>query len=194
MLAISLKHNIYVKFLEMLLDNDVTSSCARHVRWQRNNHSDVRDRRHITFVTFNRFCPLGKPPPTPPLSLMDMSNWWNTNQNWMKNTRLFYTAFQVFKALLIENYKTQLLVLFISCCFIKLLAFRFTHTHQFLLQLCWESPAVFQGPCWSSIFWTFVGKYKTVIYRFPIRSIRNNWTEKPTIKSIKMSEKISLGK
>ena len=73
MLAISLKHNIYVKFLEMLLDNDVTSSCARHVHWQRNNHSDVRDRRHITFVTFNRFCPLGKPPPTPPLSLMDMS-------------------------------------------------------------------------------------------------------------------------
>ena len=40
-LAISLKHNIILaKFLETLLDNNITSSHT-HIRWQSKNHSEV---------------------------------------------------------------------------------------------------------------------------------------------------------
>ena len=40
-LVISLKHNIiFAKFIEISLDNDITSSHA-HIRWQRKNHSEV---------------------------------------------------------------------------------------------------------------------------------------------------------
>ena len=72
----------------------------------------------------------------------------------MKKARLFYTAFPIFKALVIKNYKTfyyQLLDLS------TLTNFFCSHAGMVLL---------LQGPCWSTIFWICAGNYKTVTYRF----------------------------
>ena len=72
------------------------------------NTKKVCDRWQITFIMLNGFHPLSNPPPPPPyththtLSLTDniKLNWLNTIQIWMKNALLFYTASQVFQALL----------------------------------------------------------------------------------------------
>ena len=71
------------------------------------NTKKVCDRWQITFIMLNGFHPLSNPPPPPlththTLSLTDniKLNWLNTIQIWMKNALLFYTASQVFQALL----------------------------------------------------------------------------------------------
>ena len=69
------------------------------------NTKKVCDRWQITFIMLNGFHPLSNPPPlthTHTLSLTDniKLNWLNTIQIWMKNALLFYTASQVFQALL----------------------------------------------------------------------------------------------
>ena len=70
------------------------------------NTKKVCDRWKITFIMLNGFHPLSNPPPplthTHTLSLTDniKLNWLNTIQIWMKNALLFYTASQVFQALL----------------------------------------------------------------------------------------------
>ena len=70
------------------------------------NTKKVCDRWQITFIMLNGFHPLSNPTPplthTHTLSLTDniKLNWLNTIQIWMKNALLFYTASQVFQALL----------------------------------------------------------------------------------------------
>ena len=53
---------------------------------------------------FNRFCPLSQnPSPTlPPALHGQYQDWYNTNQNRLKNTCPFYIVFQFFKVLLIN--------------------------------------------------------------------------------------------
>ena len=62
----------------------------------------ARNCRQITLVTLNGFCPLSKPSTPLPALKGQHQDVWNTNQNLMKNTLLFYIVFQVLKVLLIK--------------------------------------------------------------------------------------------
>ena len=63
------------------------------------------DCRHITLITFNRFCPLSRNPV--PCSDGQYQDGKNTNQKQMKNTYSLYIIFQVLKVHLIKICKIK---------------------------------------------------------------------------------------
>ena len=72
----------------------------RKLRLRQKNGFLIRDSQQITFITLNRFCPLSKKTPTPSVLNRQYQVGWNTKQNEMKNSCLFYSVFQVLKVLL----------------------------------------------------------------------------------------------
>ena len=95
----------------------------------------LRGCRQIAFVALNGFCLLSKYPPhshsLPHVSNGQYQNGLNTNQSQMKNTCLFYIAFQVLKVCVLKRFVVQSHQVLFLVVFISFYISRYHFSHIF---------------------------------------------------------------
>ena len=101
------------------------------------------DRRQITFVTLDGFCPLSNsplPPHPPSLSLTDnvkLIKYQPKLDEESTSVSHCISSFQDAPYKKLEDATTSSIICY---CFTSSSAFRFNYTQQFLLQPCWDGP------------------------------------------------------